>query len=390
MPTLAEKNKCTGCSACYSVCPVQCIEMNADDKGFLHPNINTSQCINCKQCESVCPIINNYEENDLFSKCYAAFSHDSSIRKESSSGGIFSELARYVINNNGVVFGAKYDTKYNVYHDCATTLEELESLRGAKYSQSTLNNTFKEIKQYLVQGIMVLFIGTPCQVSGLKSFLKKEYTNLLCVDFVCHGIPSPLAWHSYIDYFSKVNGKQNIPSRINLRSKKTGWSKYSYCHEFTYDEDTLYCKNEDSLFMKLFVGDYINRECCADCNYKGDNRFSDLTIGDFWGIWNICEEMDDNKGTSLVITHTGKGELILKEILSACKYVKMDINAVKQYNPSYYCSSKINKNREIAFKLIKSNKIQKCQKFFERKTSIIEKLNITYNHCKHVFSKNTD
>ena len=197
MITITDKSKCCGCNACVQACPKQCIEMHEDDEGFLYPRVDTTRCIDCGKCEKVCPVINQAEPHRPI-KVYAAINPDEEIRRQSSSGGIFTLLAEQTIKEGGVVFGARFDESWQVTHDYTESIEGLASLRGSKYVQSCIGDTFLKAEAFLKQGRKVLFTGTPCQISGLKKYLHKEYENLLTVDFVCHGVPSPLIWQKYL------------------------------------------------------------------------------------------------------------------------------------------------------------------------------------------------
>ena len=315
MPVLATKEHCTGCTACASVCPKGCITMAADENRFLFPVVDAEKCVSCGLCEKVCPIITPLQKPGNEPAAYAAYSRDEAMRLSSSSGGVFTEFARAVLKDGGAVFGAAYHDEFEVAHICAENEANLARLRGAKYAQSALGDSFRDVKRRLEQGQKVLFSGTPCQVGGLKAFLRKDYENLLTVDFVCHSVPSPMAWREYVKYRSQQDNDGEMPCAINLRDKRTGWTNYQYSNLFTYaDGHTHTARSGESLYMKLFVGDYINRESCADCRFKGYSRVSDLTIGDFWGIWDIEPEMDDNKGTSVVLVQTPRGQGLLDRI----------------------------------------------------------------------------
>ena len=194
---LAEKHICTGCAACYSVCPVQCISMKEDAEGFLFPIIDEEKCTKCSLCEKTClSIMQGKERKPL--NVYAAKNPNEEIRKESSSGGIFTLLAEHVINKGGVVFGARFNEDWEVIHDYTETVKGLAAFRGSKYVQSRIGDMYKTAKDFLEKDRNVLFSGTPCQIAGLKAFLRKDYDNLLTVDLVCHGVPSPLVWKRYL------------------------------------------------------------------------------------------------------------------------------------------------------------------------------------------------
>lgn len=348
MPNLASYQSCVGCSACALSCPKNCIEMHNDKYGFSHPKIiNAQECINCKLCEQSCPIVNKRNLDGKETIALAAFTRDEEIRKESSSGGIFTEIAKYVLLNDGVVFGAAYSNNWHVEHIEVKEVGNLKKLRGAKYSESRLGNTYDRIKKYLNKDILVLFSGTPCQVAGLKSFLKRDYSKLICIDFICHGIPSPVAWSNYIQERMKLDGVDHKPISINQRSKITGWSNYNYSCVIEYENNLKYQSLSGSdMYMKLFCNDYILRESCANCHFKGFDRCSDITLGDFWGIWNIDVKMDDNKGTSLIMLHSDKSKDLITKISDKIVLKEVSLDEASRENPAILYSSKEKSERE--------------------------------------------
>ena len=269
MERLCEAELCTGCTACAAVCPKGSITMEANADGFCYPRVEEATCVNCGLCTKVCPVLSDFSSVHE-PTAWAACSRDMQIRRQSSSGGVFTELARCVFSKGGAVFGAVYGEEFQVVHRCAENEAELAAMRGAKYAQSDLNGVFGDVKFRLDRGQPVLLSGTPCQVEGLLSFLRKPSDNLIAVDFVCHSVPSPVAWQEYIKYLGDVRS-------INLRAKDTGWSHYQYCHRILDSQgNTRLIHNFDSLYMKLFVGNYISRPSCAQCRFKGYSRKSDL------------------------------------------------------------------------------------------------------------------
>ncbi len=371
MPLSTLSKVCTGCTACKSACPVQCIEMRTDLFGFYYPEITSpDKCIKCDRCNNVCPINSKSKSCDEFRQAFLAFSNNSIIRERSSSGGIFSEIAINVLESAGVIYGAVYNNDFVVEHMRIDNLEDLNRCCGAKYSQSDLGETFQRVKSDLEAGLKVLFSGTPCQVAGLRSFLGFDYKFLICVDFVCHGIPSPRAWLSYKEY------RSNKPIvSINMRSKETGWSHFAYSILFNYCDGSRYsAKSNVDPFLKLFVGDYINRESCEICHFKGIDRCSDITLADFWGVWDLHPEVDDNKGISAVITHTKKGKALLKACRERITAFEVPIEEIAEQNPSLVVSSKANPKRNLLLKMAINGDYDEIRKKFLTPPSFCEKI----------------
>ena len=326
MIEIKDKKECCGCHACVSVCPVHCITMQVDEQGFLYPKANADVCTQCGLCEKVCPVLQQYEPSSPIG-VYAAKSYDEEVRKHSSSGGMFTHLAEAVINEGGTVFGARFDQQWNVVHARANSIEELEPLRGSKYVQSVIGNTYKEVKEQLLQGRKVLFTGTPCQIAGLKRFLRKEYSNLLTVDVVCHGVPSPQVWTTYL---SSVLRKQASPIMgISFRDKTFGWKKYRLHISYAGSNKVPSAGN---VYMKGFLKDLYLRPSCHACPARSGKSGSDITLGDFWGVHKHYPEMDDDKGTSLVLIHTAKGQALYDIIVK--EHVPARIDEALADNPS--------------------------------------------------------
>lgn len=345
MPKLAEPNLCTGCTACAAVCPKGCITMEPDLDGFRHPVVDESKCVGCGLCERVCPVLSRTDLSHT-PTAFAVRSRDEASRLASTSGGVFPELARDILARGGAVFGAAYDEAFRVVHLCAENEADLARLRGAKYAQSDLGGSFREVKRRLDGGQQVLFSGTPCQCLGLKHFLKRDYDNLLLADLVCHSVPSPLAWERYLLYISE--GK--ALTAVNLRCKDTGWSRYGYSNRFDFSDGS--CRMDRSgvsLYMRLFGGGYITRPSCESCPAKGYARVSDLTLGDFWGIWDLDPAMDDNKGTSLVLVQTEKG----RAALAGLEQRAVTLEEASRENPAVIRAAAPNPLREQALALVR-------------------------------------
>ncbi|CDA10663.1 Coenzyme F420 hydrogenase/dehydrogenase, beta subunit C-terminal domain [Intestinibacter bartlettii] len=344
MIKIVRKEECTGCHGCYNVCPKKCIDMNFDEDGFLYPSIDSSKCVGCGLCEKVCPIIHTVEvENEPIA--IGCYNKDEKIRMESSSGGIFTLISELVIQSGGVVFGAEFDKNYNVRHSYVDNIQDLHKFRGSKYVQSTIGNSYYNVKQFLEQGRKVLFSGTPCQIAGLKRYLQKDYDNLICQDIVCHGVPSTYVWEHYKKFIA--NGRRI--SGVKFRDKSTGWKTYSL--QIAFDDGSSYkdIGNENS-YIKGFVRDFYLRPSCYECKYKTLHRESDITLADFWGIEANEPELDDNRGTSLIFINSESGKSIFEDIKKNIIFKIVDIEKAVAFNPSAFKGALYNKKRSNFYK----------------------------------------
>lgn len=356
MITIKDNSLCCGCMACVQVCPKQCIRVYEDREGFLYPKADKAQCNDCGRCESVCPELQQ-NAGRIPLEVYAAFNPDEEIRRQSSSGGIFTLLAESVIDEGGVVFGARFDEYWEVMHDYTETKEGLAAFRGSKYMQSRTSNAYRQARQFLQAGRKVLFTGTPCQIAGLKGFLKKEYENLLTVDFVCHGVPSPKIWRMYLDEAVGLSGKQQVSTikDIRFRNKKSGWKRYSLVittsQTMTSVEEDPALVSEvftENPFMKAFLGDLILRPSCYRCPSKAGKSGSDITIGDFWGIEKINPGFDDDKGCNLVMLNNEKGVELFCSLQTFRQ--RMTYSQALAGNPSISHSVSLTKYRDFFFR----------------------------------------
>ena len=367
MIEITNKKDCCGCFACANICPKSCIEMLSDNEGFLYPKVYKDKCVDCGLCEKVCPIINKPKTAENKQTALAVINKDESIRLNSSSGGVFSLLASNIIENGGVVFGAALseDCK-SASHISAQTLQELELLRGSKYVQSKIGNTYKEVKTFLENGKKVLFSGTPCQVSGLYTFLGKEYENLFTCDFICHGVPSPLVWEKYVELREKKAASKT--RRTFFRHKKYGWKMYSV--QFIFKNCTEYIQiiNND-LYMRGFLANLYLRPSCYDCKFKGINRPSDITLADFWGVEKVCPEMYDNKGTSLLILNSDKGKKLFGLISDGTVNKEVDLNVAISFNSAAIKSVVVPQKRNDFFADLNSIPTKKLFKKYCKPTA---------------------
>lgn len=360
---------CTGCYSCVNICPNDCITMKQAETGFFIPEISQSMCINCGRCEKACPFI-HMPEVSIKTTAYAIKNRNEEVQIESTSGGVFPLLAEHVLDREGVIFGAAYDADFSVRHIKVCERKDLLLFQGAKYVQSLIGTVFLEVKKELVSGRLTMFSGTPCQCAGLKSFLGKPYDNLLTVDLICHGVPSPKVWQAYIDYRSQKENNGVRPQRINMRSKSSGWSHYGYSTQFDYGDGRIsQIGNGHDLFMKAFVGNICLHSSCSDCKMKGVERCTDFTLGDYWGIWNQHPEFDDNKGTSVVFVHTQKGRKILEQLSDKMDCLKVDIEDAYKENGSLVNSSRPHPCRDKFLKQITVDNFEELvKKYFSQES----------------------
>ena len=307
---IENKTQCTGCTACYSVCPQDAIQMQEDKEGFLYPIVNKEKCISCSLCKNTCPVL-NAKENKKEKKAYVFQHKDDLIRRESTSGGAFTAIAEYVLDKGGIVYGVAFDKDYNVIHVGIDNKNELYRFRNSKYVQSNPKNSFKEIKEFLEKNRYVCFSGTSCQVEGLKRYLRKDYEKLLLVDVVCRAVPSPLVWKKYLNL--RKSEYKNI-NKIMFRDKYYGY-KYSNFSIYGNNEKNEYHSGvETDPYLRAFFSNICDRPSCYKCEFKKGNRESDITIWDCFDIEKYNKKLDDDKGTTRILTNTNKGNEIMVEI----------------------------------------------------------------------------
>ncbi|WP_300795630.1 Coenzyme F420 hydrogenase/dehydrogenase, beta subunit C-terminal domain [uncultured Bacteroides sp.] len=364
MINITDKHKCCGCTACVSVCPKDCISMLEDNEGFLYPVVDSVKCIDCSLCEKVCPVLHPLK-NESEPLVFAAINNDESIRMQSSSGGIFTLLAEYVIDRGGVVFGACFDRDWNVVHDYTETKEGLAKFRGSKYVQSNVGNSFIQVKTFLDAGREVLFSGTPCQVAGLKNYLRKPYLNLLTVDLVCHGVPSPYIWRKYLqETVCRVYGIKKNKSVVNLcdyisdisfRAKDRGWKKYNVKVIYRNGKVEMMPYFENP-YMNVFLSDLSLRQSCYACPAKLHNVQSDITLADFWGVDEVYPDIYDDKGCGLLFIHSKEKLDFLFRMNCRLLHQKLDI--VVNYNPNILRSVNEPINRKFFWAVYCSQNLQ--------------------------------
>lgn len=287
--------------------------MQEDSEGFLYPKVDLSLCIDCHLCEKVCPELHQgelrYPKNS-----YAARNFDEDIVMKSSSGGLFTALSEIILSEGGIVFGAKFDENWKVKHDFTDNVDGLENFRGSKYLQSEIGNSYKRVEQFLKQGKQVMFTGTPCQIAGLKNYLRKDYSNLLTVDIVCHGVPSPSVWQAHLKTI--IGHKFGQIFKINFRDKSLGWLNRNYSLSVEEkDRQPIYIKKAfKDKFMNCFLRNLSIRPACFTCSVKCGRSGSDILLGDLWGVETLFPEFNDEKGASVVLVYTTKGKKFINQL----------------------------------------------------------------------------
>lgn len=389
MIIITDPQDCCGCSACQKICPKKCITMQEDSEGFLYPIFDINKCIECGLCERTCPVINPQPPH-LPLITYAAKNIDEQIRLQSSSGGVFTALAEIIIKSGGVIFGACFNENWEVIHNSVETIEDLKTLRGSKYVQSDMRDCYPQVKHYLDQKRVVLFSGTPCQISGLKQYLKHDYDTLLTVDFICHGVPSRKLWRMYLKEikrykFSFFNKKLDLKkiSDISFRNKRNGWKNYDFYLSLEFEDyiyEDFYEPHHENSFMKAFLSDICLRPSCYHCPSKSGKSRSDITIADFWNIQDSLPSFDDNKGVSTVLINTLKGKRYYS--LTNTKSIEIDYDKVQQYNGGFLTEIPVHKNRNKFFKYLE--KKQNISSWIEEMLSEESKSKV---FIKHFFNR---
>lgn len=310
MIEILRKEDCVGCGACVQRCPKSCIALQPDEQGFLYPQVDVSRCIGCALCEKVCPVINQ-DGSRVPRAVYAAKKRDNAVRMKSSSGGLFFALAKRIIDDGGVVFGARFDEKHDVVHDYAETVGGLAAFQGSKYVQSRTGGCYEAAGRFLREGRTVMFTGTPCQIAALRKYLRKDYgAQLVLVDVACHGVPSPRVWRAYIDSIEK-----GPFDRINFRDKRNGWMDYGFSLARN-GEDVFYQRSEENMYMNGFLRDLYLRPSCSACPAKQGKSGSDITLADCWGIQDFLPGFDCRDGASALMINTAAGQSLVDAVAS--------------------------------------------------------------------------
>lgn len=368
MIDIINKEDCVGCNGCVQICPKQCISMNEDEQGFLYPKVDLEKCINCHLCEKVCPVINQSEPREP-QIAYAAKNKHKHIQDSSSSGGVFYALAKHVIEEGGVVFGARFNSDWEVIHDYVDSVDAIRLFQTSKYVQSRIGDSYKKARAFLNDGRKVLFSGTPCQIAGLGRYLKKDYsTQLIKVDFICHGVPSPGVWRAYLESLMRLKGaKKNSDSQstligekpvitgINFRDKKLGWKKFGFLvhavalkgdqntdSQSTIDkgeEKLIFEPHYHNLYMQGFLKDLYLRPSCYSCPAKSGKSHSDITLADFWGIDKRYPDLYAENYYSLLLCNSDYVRSVLES--TGIKKAAVDANEALKENIAFYKSADV-------------------------------------------------
>lgn len=371
MIRIIHKKDCCGCQACVQRCPKQCISMFEDEEGFLYPRVNASLCIDCGLCEKVCPELNPLEPRKPL-EIMAAKNMNEKERIQSSSGGVFFPLAKTVLSKGGVVFGALYDKHWEVVISYTEKLEEVKAMMGSKYLQARVDSAFQDAERILREGREVLFSGTPCQIAALLRYLQKDYKNLLTLDFICHGVPSPGVWRRYLQeevyasarrrvanreksvLFSSLSTTPLLESIVFRDKRKAGWKKFSFvvCLQSTFTAEKnkvlLSDMHYDNPYMRGFLADIYLRPSCYHCKAKSGSGHSDITVADFWGIRQVMPDFDDDKGVSLVLISTERGKKIFNMLPIEVRQTSLE--EALSFNPAYAQSALPHRKRAAFYK----------------------------------------
>lgn len=378
MELITNKNRCCGCTACYSVCPKNAITMQNDDEGFLYPSINSDLCVDCGMCKSVCAFQNGYEKHPVI-KGYALKHKDLPTRMKSRSGGAFAGISDYILSLGGIIYGAVYNDDYSVSHFRCDSKEDLKKIQGVKYIQSEMGDIFSSVKTDLKDGKYVFFSGTACQVAGLIAFLGKTDTSkLFTADLICHGVPNNMIWQEFLRWNErKYKGKlQNAM----FRDKSYGWMPH-------FDSVTINGKkHKTKKYCLMFYENDILRPSCYECKYANLDRVADFTLGDFWGLKKQHKDMLDKTGCSLLLINTEKGEELFSKVEDMFILKDADVVKASYPNPNLRFPTPKPNNREYFWSLYKQYDFDKVMKTYSRKI-FVSRVKKNLNRIKSLIKK---
>lgn len=387
MIQISKPEACCGCTACANKCPAQCIAMVENEEGFLYPEVDIRKCLNCGLCDSVCPVKHPYTAKEPMSlKAYVVYAGDRSQLLSCSSGGAVSALTKQIIDNGGYVCGAAFDENFRVRHVIANTWDACQNFRGSKYVQSDLGDVFQQIKKLLDEDQTVLFVGTGCQVRGLKLYLHKDYDKLVLIDLVCHGVPSPSVWDAYLQLMEDKY-KSKIVS-VNFRDKSLGYQTPSM--KLVFQNGRAYkATARIDIMLKAFFRHLSIRHSCFQCPCKGVNRCSDITVFDCWNAQTITG-VANNMGGTAVLAQTPKGERLIEQIRGSVNVVNSDMDSIIPDGGGMIVkSAKPNASRDMFYPSIAKNGLQAAMDSID-KITVFDYLIEIVKHCfaNSVFLKN--
>ena len=367
-----DENKCCGCGACIQICPQKCITMVENERGFLIPSVDEKKCISCGMCSKLCPELSDSKMNSVLN-AYAAIAKDSNKQMKSTSGGVFSIIAEHILNNKGIVIGVAWDSKNHVSHIIVDNIKKLQSILQSKYIQSDTKNTFKQTREFLNKGKVVLYSGTACQIAGLKKYLIKDYENLITVEVACHGVPSPGLFRKYFYWREKKEKYKITEFRFRHRDKhKTG--EHYMCSARLENGKVKYYSIEKDPYYNAFIAGTTLRKTCYKCRYKKEDRIADITLCDFWGIEKEISDFPAQFGASAVLINSVRAQKIFEQILSKLIIYPCKKNDIYKHNKSMLQSCKenclgmlknININEEELFKkIMEKMSLKKHVKFY--------------------------
>lgn len=355
------KVECYGCRACEHICPTSCIKMTEDEEGFCYPVKSKDLCIDCDLCKKVCPNVSKEkiacrEDNQFKSKAYLAIYKDEAILYKSASGGVFSAIVESFCKDDFIVFGVEFDDSLNAVHTYTDTLEGTKKYRKSKYIQSDINDSYKSAERFLKEGKKVLFTGTPCQIAGLRLYLRKDYENLFCLDLVCHGVPSQKVFNDYKNHLENKY-KGNIVSftfRHKTHTNHKDWNSKNIKAEIN-GKSIIMPPNEDT-YLRGFHNELFYRPSCYECKYANPNRVSDITMADFWGVKKLYPDENVHKGVSVFLTNTLKGQSLVESMSDLMKIKEVDKGYIIESNAQLKYPAKLHPKREQFYELLKTTR----------------------------------
>jgi len=360
-----QKDKCCGCRACEQICPKNCIMMKVDSEGFIIPVVDETVCINCGLCVQRCAQIERPMNEEKIQEVYAARHKNKRILLRSTSGGIFDAIGRFLLKQGYHVYGCAWSIDLHAVHVEINEEKELQKLHGSKYVQSDTNDTYSKVKAQLREGEYVLYSGTACQIGGLIKFLGKNYINLYTIDVICHGVPSPLLFENYLEWLSQRLG-ENVISYDFRNKEKTAWGLVYKAKTKTKTKTKFLTAYLDP-YYKAFLECKTYRECCYSCKYANENRVSDITLGDYWGIERQHPEFFDDRGVSVLIVNSNKGKLILEAIRNQIEFITSSYQQAALQNSNLISPSFRPSSRDNIYQYIK---IKEGTKIFEKQINI--------------------